>query len=379
MTRAPTRCPVEAHLAHLQARGLAPTTMRVRQQHLQRLARHFGLTVGEELLLLSEEDLAEWQDSLQHLSASYREGNVVHIREFFRFARRRGYISHDPSSELVLPRVPVRLPHPISAIDLDTAIATAPPRVRAMLVLAAYCGLRAGEIAQLTREQVRDEGDSPMLVIIGKGNKQRAVPAPRRVLDELQRYGMPSKGPLFPWRDGRAGPVAPHTVSKLCNRHIHSLGITESVHKLRHFYGTAMYAASKDVVMVQRMLGHASVATTSGYVAYDQQSAHAAAETVSSRPDQAQPARRHLVAVRSTAPAAATQGLGGPVGLGTLTPRERDVLLLLARGLTNPQIGRDLGLSTETIRTHVAGVLRKTGASNRAGAVSVALRTGLVA
>lgn len=371
-----SRCPVEAHLAHLELRGLAANTISARRQQLLRLARHFGLTLGEDLLLLNEEDLAAWQESLQHLSPTYRETSAVHVREFFRFAHRRKLIGADPSSELVLPRVPPRLPHPIPAIDLDTAIATAIPRVRLMLVLAAYCGLRAVEIAQLTREQVRDEGESPMLVVIGKGNKQRAVPAPRRVLDELRQYGMPSEGYVFPPLDGRPGHTTPARVSQMCAAHLHSLGIPESLHKLRHYYATSMYAASKDVVMVQRMLGHASVATTSGYVAYDQQAAQAAAEAVSSRTEEPRPPALRLVSEAVTAPPA---DLGGPAGRGDLSKREREVLCLLASGMTNPAVARSLNLSGHTVKTHVANINAKLGCTSRAGAVAIALRTGLVA
>lgn len=62
-----------------------------------------------------------------------------------------------------------------------------------------------------------------------------------------------------------------------------------------------------------------------------------------------------------------------------LTPREREVLDLLARGLSNRAIAAGLGISEHTAKFHVASVLAKLGAANRADAVRRAIRRGLVA
>jgi DNA-binding NarL/FixJ family response regulator len=62
-----------------------------------------------------------------------------------------------------------------------------------------------------------------------------------------------------------------------------------------------------------------------------------------------------------------------------LTPREREVLQLVAAGLPNKQIARRLGISDHTVKFHVAAVLAKLGAGSRTEAVNVGLRRGLVA
>ncbi len=61
-----------------------------------------------------------------------------------------------------------------------------------------------------------------------------------------------------------------------------------------------------------------------------------------------------------------------------LTGRERDVLSLLARGMSNAQIAETLFLSTETVRTHVKRIYRKIGARHRAHAVVIAYENGLI-
>jgi len=62
-----------------------------------------------------------------------------------------------------------------------------------------------------------------------------------------------------------------------------------------------------------------------------------------------------------------------------LTPRERDVLSLLAEGLSNKGIAERLNISDQTVKFHVASIYGKLGASNRTDAVRVGFRRGLVA
>jgi DNA-binding NarL/FixJ family response regulator len=64
--------------------------------------------------------------------------------------------------------------------------------------------------------------------------------------------------------------------------------------------------------------------------------------------------------------------------VGSLTPREREVLALLAAGAANKVIARRLGVSFHTAKAHVASVLAKLGASSRADAVARGVRAGLV-
>jgi DNA-binding NarL/FixJ family response regulator len=73
---------------------------------------------------------------------------------------------------------------------------------------------------------------------------------------------------------------------------------------------------------------------------------------------------------------AADRPSDGRGDLRRLTIREREVLVLLARGMDNGAIGRHLHLSAHTARTHVGNVLRKLGAHSRAEAAQIALRAG---
>ena len=64
--------------------------------------------------------------------------------------------------------------------------------------------------------------------------------------------------------------------------------------------------------------------------------------------------------------------------LGRLTPREREVLVLVARGFANKRIALELDLSEKTVKSHVGHVLAKLGVTARTQAALLAVRAGLV-
>jgi DNA-binding NarL/FixJ family response regulator len=86
-----------------------------------------------------------------------------------------------------------------------------------------------------------------------------------------------------------------------------------------------------------------------------------------------------FVAPAGAAPALARTAAPGDEGVAeTLTARERQVLELLADGLTNKRIARRLGISDQTVKFHVSAILAKLGASGRTDAVRRGLRRGLL-
>jgi two-component system, NarL family, response regulator LiaR len=73
------------------------------------------------------------------------------------------------------------------------------------------------------------------------------------------------------------------------------------------------------------------------------------------------------------------EAVAGPAPAERLTPREREVLELIARGMANKRIARELGLSEKTVKAHVGHVLAKLGVTDRTQAALHAVRAGLIA
>ncbi len=73
------------------------------------------------------------------------------------------------------------------------------------------------------------------------------------------------------------------------------------------------------------------------------------------------------------------QGLpgGGPEWFGRLSPREREVLAAVARGISNKQVGRELNLAEVTVKLHLRAIFRKTGARTRSEVAVLATKAGI--
>jgi integrase/recombinase XerC len=268
----------EEHLEYLRLSGHTATSVYSRKRALARMAAALAVP----LLSATPADLAAWRASLTTGDAA-TVAYVSHARNFYSWALDQGLIDSNPAAALPVPRLGRRVPRPIAEDDLMYALAAAPRRIRCWLVLAAWCGLRAREIALLRRENVLETASPPVLIVAAgatKGHSERVIPLSAFALTELSAARLPPSGYVFRRMDGRPGPNEAWLVSQLANRHLHNCGIAATLHQLRHRFGTAAYHASRDLRAVQELLGHANPSTTAGYAAWDRAAAAAAVEAI---------------------------------------------------------------------------------------------------
>lgn len=277
MDHASSALAIAEHLDHLRLLGRQESTVYARGRALARLQDKLPVP----LLAATPELLLIWRKGLRKLVPDTVAQYVSHTQEFYRWAFRAGRIPADPSTRLPVPQLGHRVPRPISEQRLIEALAGACPRIRPWLVLAAWSGLRAKEIALLRREHVLDTVSPPVLIVAQsatKGRNERVVPLSRFVLAELQLAGLPASGWMFRRQDGQAGPNTPQIVSQLANQSLHGQGITETLHQLRHRFGTKAYQVDRDLRAVQAIMGHARPQTTALYADFDPGAAIAAVE-----------------------------------------------------------------------------------------------------
>lgn len=228
------------------------------------------------------ECLEQWERSL-HVADTSRATYIAQVHAFYAWATVTKKIDRNPSTGLVAPRLPRRQPRPISEPDLAMALMTAPDRIKPWLELAAYAGFRAGEVARLERADVHDELDNPVLLVRGKGHRERVVPMAARVWSALLVHGLPRHGWVFPRLDGEPGPITAYRVSQLAARHLHSIGVDATLHQLRHRFLTEIYRETKDLRLTQDLAGHSSPTTTAGYAAWSPEAAAAAVAALDRR------------------------------------------------------------------------------------------------
>lgn len=157
-------------------------------------------------------------------------------------------------------------------LDTFNARYRTPHRDRTMIETALATGLRAGEIVALKEEHVElDATGGRLMVREGKGAKDRVVyfgPEVRDALREwMDRDDRPDSEYVFCTRTGRS--VSTSHLRRVVKRASRDAGVAEaervSPHTLRHTFATDLYRETKNLRLVQKALGHASIQTTQIY------------------------------------------------------------------------------------------------------------------
>ena len=248
------RVPVEDYLAYLGAMGYSASTVASRRSRFRRFASEIAhspeaVTTKDLIRVLAQCPSREYKKSVKNAFSSFFRWycNIEHGRD------------DNPADMLPAIRKPQPAPRPCPDISIRAALEKATAAERLMILLAAECGLRRAEIAQVhSVDVVADSSGHRSLIVHGKGDKQRIVPLP----DDMAAAILAADGYVFPGRYGG------HVEASYIGRHISRLlPRGYSAHKLRHRFATTAYARSHDMLGVAKALGHASTETTMAYTA----------------------------------------------------------------------------------------------------------------
>jgi tyrosine recombinase XerC len=244
----------------------------------------------EFILMLRGEGVTQFdQVRKEHLRAfvgtlvdrGYRPSSVARkiaaLRSFYKFAKRRGFVQHNPSVTLITPRRPKPLPTYLdeetvrNLLDHPNRSTAEGKRDAAMLEVFYGTGIRLSELLSANVADV-DLHEGTMRVT-GKGNKERIVPVGRMAKERLQEYlaCRTDHGtsfidqPLFLSVHGKR--LAPQTVQRMVARYIGAVSEVQkrSPHVLRHTFATHLLNRGADLRAVKELLGHEQLSTTQVY------------------------------------------------------------------------------------------------------------------
>lgn len=275
-----------AHMAALD--GASPRTVTAYAADLTQFlgfqAQHRGGPMGlAEVGRLGSSDMRAWMAAERQRGTGPRSvaRRLSAVKTFVRWVcEREGF---DPTAILSTrsPRFRKPLPRPIAkgaardlieTVGLQHETPWIAARDVAVVTLLYGCGLRISEGLGL---QGRDAPLGAMLRIVGKGDKERAVPVLPIARDAVERYralcpfDLVPDGPLF--RGARGGRLNPSMTASVVARARMQLGLpaTATPHALRHSFATHLLEAGGDLRAIQELLGHASLSTTQAYTSVD--------------------------------------------------------------------------------------------------------------
>lgn len=199
------------------------------------------------------------------------------VRGFHRYLRQR-HGRPDPTLGLDSPRRDRRLPRVLPVEDALRLVASPTGdeplvlRDRAILELMYGSGLRVSETLDLREESLRLE--EAFVRVVGKGDKERAVPLTRPSVEAIEAYRARGRERLVRGRDPgtlflnrRGGRLSRMGLWRMLRRRAALAGIAGDVHPhvLRHSFATHLLEGGADLRVIQELLGHASVTTTQIY------------------------------------------------------------------------------------------------------------------
>lgn len=260
-------------------RNLSPNTIEAYRNDLAHLEA-FMMRNNLNLENVTLEQLHTFAASLHEYGITPRsQARVLSgVRSFFRFLVLDGVVENDPTELLEWPSLPEHLPVVLTleeidriedSIDLSKAEGA---RNRAIIEVLFSCGLRVSELVNMKLSDLYLE--DRVLLVRGKGNKERLVPVSNKAIADLKRWFFDRNlMKIKPGEDdyvflNRRGAHLTRTmILIMVKRQAEEAGIKKTIspHTFRHSFATALLQGGADLRSIQAMLGHEKIDTTLVY------------------------------------------------------------------------------------------------------------------
>lgn len=289
---------VSTYLEHLQARKLAPNSLRAYRRDLESVGAQLAEVTGTPTreLPMRAVGSSELRSAFARHAATRSASSVTRTwstwNGFFRFLVVEGAVPGNPMPVVPKPRTPEPTPKPLQGEDTPERLLRLvaqgarkarnpwPERDLAVLSTLLCTGLRSAELLDLTVGSLAGRSGERRLHVLGKGGGNRSIPI-ENSLDEViaaylrsrrQRFGrrVPSGEALFV--DHHGEPLRRGGLQYLVRQSLRAAGVSDRVrsgamvHALRHTFATRLAEDGATASEIAKLLGHASIGSSQTYI-----------------------------------------------------------------------------------------------------------------
>ena len=260
----------------LKARGMRDETLRgykVDVSHFQRWMsdRSNGPVFVDEVKFPHVEAFVEHLTNERGSMPRTINRKINALSTFFNCLKKKKLVHENPVDDIERVKVPDSERIYLNKEEIEAIIAAIKhPVVHYFAMMMAHTGIRVNECINLTLNDVNLE-DGFVQVINGKGGKNRRIPMNKQLVQHMKGYvenHRPDTDSLFFFALKKTGTVSEQYVNRLLKEACQAVGIQKHVtsHILRHSFASYLVKKDTHVAVIQRLLGHASLKTTSVYL-----------------------------------------------------------------------------------------------------------------
>lgn len=265
-------------IGHLKGKSRASATIIAYGKDIEQLVSFLNQEGKENTEEIATPDLQKFMDKLakEGYTAKSVSRKTNSTKTFFKFLQVSGVIPEDPARNLEHPKFENKPPRILSELEYRALrdAARSDLRIFAIIELFLQTGIRIGELAKLTLDDVMLEGTNPTLhVRPEEGSVERTIPLNRPAVEAVRRYlevrPKTQNKALFVTKTGK--PLLIRNIRTAIDRYFRLAGIKDAkVNDLRHTWIAHHLSSGTPLLLISKLAGHKRVSTTERYLQFIQ-------------------------------------------------------------------------------------------------------------
>lgn len=265
-------------IGHLKGRSRASATILAYGKDIEQLVTYLTSLGKESVPEITVEELQSFMNKLakENYTAKSISRKTNSTKTFFKFLKVSGLLEDDPARGLEHPKFENKPPRILSELEYRALrdVSRGDLRMFAIIELFLQTGIRIGELAKLTLDDVDLESSNPsMHVKPEEGSVERTIPLNRPAVEALKKYievrpNTPNRA-LFVTKTGK--PLLIRNIRTAIDRYFRLSGIVEAkVNDLRHTWIAHHLKSGTSLLLISKLAGHKRVSTTERYLQFIQ-------------------------------------------------------------------------------------------------------------